>query len=415
MLTGRDIIYISSIEWDFLWQQNQEIAVRLARAGNRVLYIENTGVRAPGLGDAGRVFGRLKSWIGKLGTRGVREVAPNVYICSPVVLPPFGSRIRRLINSKLLLPMIHRAAGSLHFADALIWTYLPTDTARDLVRLFSGPNSVVVYYCLADFPKLSSDPERVEQSERSLVESSDVVFANCTTLAQRLGQWTDNVQVFPPGVDLSAFPIQEQGESSSDAVRDEEDQKVIASLPKPIIGYIGGLHRHIDFDLVAQMAALRPDWSWVFVGPFQAGVETLQGRANIHLPGSKPHSLLVRYLRSFDVCIVPYLKTPYTETMVPVKLNEYLAVGKPIVSTNLPTVKEFNERHHILITTENEPTKFLRGIEEALRMPKDQLTMTRRREVASLLDWQVIVETMSDLIGTAAHSKNSEKSTARPT
>ncbi|MGI9067097.1 MAG: glycosyltransferase [Pyrinomonadaceae bacterium] len=402
MLTGRDIIYISSIEWNFLWQQNQEIAIRLARAGNRVLYIENTGVRAPGLGDAGRVFARLKSWIGKLGSSGVREVAPNLYVCSPLVLPPFGSQTRRLINRRLLLPLVRRAAQSLQFRDALIWTYLPTDTARDLIRLFKSPKSAVVYYCLADFPQLSANPEHIEQSEKSLVESSDVVFANCTKLAQRLGQWTDNVHVFPPGVDLSVFPDQEKETNFSAAVLADENREVIESFPKPVIGYMGGLHKHIDFDLIVKMAASRPDWSWVFVGPFQAPVEKLQGATNIHLLGTRPHELLISYLRTFDVCIVPYLKTAYTETVVPVKINEYLAAGKPIVSTSLPTVCEFNERHHILTTTENDPAAFLTGIEDALRRPTDRLTMARRREVAALLDWQVIVEKMSDLLETAA-------------
>jgi glycosyltransferase involved in cell wall biosynthesis len=288
----------------------------------------------------------------------------------------------------------------------LIWTYLPSDTAHDLIHLFKGPKSAVVYYCLADFPQLSPNPEHIEQSEQSLVESSDVVFANCTKLARRLGQWTENVHVFPPGVDLSAFPNQEQETNSSEAVTAEKDQGVPESFPKPVIGYIGGLHRHVDFDLIAKMAALRPDWSWVFVGPFQAPVETLQGCANIHLLGPKPHSHLVRYLRSFEVCIVPYLKTAYTETVVPVKINEYLAVGKPIVSTDLPTVREFNDRHHILITTENEPNKFLAGIEDALRIPNDRLIVARRREVAALLDWQVIVEAMSNLVETAVAGKN---------
>jgi len=404
MLSGRDIVYISSIEWNFLWQQNQEIAVRLARAGNRVLYIENTGVRAPGLGDAGRVFARLKSWIGKLGSSGVREVAPNLYVCSPLVLPPFGSRIRRLINTHLLLPLVRRAAQSLRFSDALIWTYLPTDTARDLIRSFKGPRSEVVYYCLADFPQLSPNPEQVEQSEKLLVESSDVVFANCTKLAQRLGRWSRNVHVFPPGVDLSAFPNEDQ-ENKVSSDKPEEAHELIPSFSRPVIGYMGGLHRHVDFPLIVEMAAMRPDWSWVFVGPFQAPVETLQGRANIHLLGPKRHELLVRYLRSFDVCIVPYLKTAYTETVVPVKINEYLAVGKPVVSTDLPTVCEFNERHHILITTENDATAFLASIEEALRMPKDELTVTRRRQVAALLDWQVLLEAMSDLVESSAANK----------
>ena len=189
MLTGRDIIYISSIEWSFLWQQNQEIALRLTRAGNRVLYIENTGVRAPGLGDAGRVFMRLKSWLGALSSRGVREVAPNLYVCSPLVLPPFGSGLRKLINRHLLLPFIRRIARRLEMRDVLLWTYLPTDTVLDMIKLLRTPQSATVYYCLADFPELTPDSEQIVESERLLVEQSDVVFANCEQISRRLSQW----------------------------------------------------------------------------------------------------------------------------------------------------------------------------------------------------------------------------------
>src|SRR5205814_10521418 len=110
MITGRDIVYISSIEWTFVWQVHQEVALRLARAGNRVLYIENMGVRSPGLKDASRILSRLKHWAGSFTTRGVREVAPNLYVCSPLVMPPFGSLIRRRINRHFLLPAIGRTA-----------------------------------------------------------------------------------------------------------------------------------------------------------------------------------------------------------------------------------------------------------------------------------------------------------------
>jgi glycosyltransferase involved in cell wall biosynthesis len=99
------------------------------------------------------------------------------------------------------------------------------------------------------------------------------------------------------------------------------------------------------------------------------------------------------------------VKTPYTETVVPVKINEYLAVGKPVVSTDIPTVSEFNQRHHILFATENESTSFLNAIETALQMPNDEPTIERRREVAALLDWNVLVEQMSDLVEAAAAGK----------
>jgi glycosyltransferase involved in cell wall biosynthesis len=392
MLTGRDIIYISSIEWNFLWQQNQEIAVRLARAGNRVLYIENTGVRSPGFGDAGRVFARLKSWIGKLGSQGVREVAPGVYVCSPLVLPPFGSRFRKFINRHILLPLIRRSARRLGFKDVLLWTYLPTDTVLDIITLLRTPQSVTVYYCLADFPELTPDSDRIGDCERLLVEQSDVVFGNCTEISERLSAWKDRVEVFPPGVDLDAFPVSNVIEGPGGPAGEW------ASLPRPIIGYIGGLHRHVDFDLIADMAEARPDWSWVLVGPLQASAERLAGHKNIYVAGSRPHEELAGHVRSFDVCIVPYLQSPYPETVVPVKINEYLASGKPVVSTDLPTVLEFNDRHHILITAENKPERFLRGIESALSLPNDPATRVRRREVASFCDWNVQIEAMSELI-----------------
>src|SRR5262245_7073556 len=124
MLTGHDIVYISSIEWTFLWQVHQEIALRLARAGNRVLYIENMGVRSPGLKDASRIVSRLKHWAKSLFSHGAREVAANVYVCSPLVLPPFGSRIQRKLNRHLLLPLIRRVARRLDMSDVLVWTYL---------------------------------------------------------------------------------------------------------------------------------------------------------------------------------------------------------------------------------------------------------------------------------------------------
>src|SRR5436309_7519627 len=106
MLRGHDIILISSIEWEFNWQGHQEIASRLAHAGNRVLYVENMGVRAPGLHDVGRVARRFFHWVGSAFDGGVRQVSPNLYVCSPLILPPFGSRIRRQLNRRLLLPLI---------------------------------------------------------------------------------------------------------------------------------------------------------------------------------------------------------------------------------------------------------------------------------------------------------------------
>jgi len=398
MITGRDIVYISSIEWTFLWQVHQEVALRLARAGNRVLYIENMGVRSPGLKDASRILSRLKHWAGSFTTRGVREVAPNLYVCSPLVMPPFGSSIRRRINRHFLLPAIGRTARQLGMRDVLVWTYLPTDSAVELVKLVRNSRGASIYHCLADFPALSATPHELMKSEKDLAQLSDQVFTNCTRLSERLSQWNGEVSIFPPGVDLAAFPDEplEQPVRSDDSV--PFDSSKHGAQSGPVIGYVGGLHRHVDFDLLAEMADARPNWSWVFVGPFQTSVDKLRGKDNVLLLGPKPHDELVFYVRSFDVCLVPYVKSVYTETVVPAKLNEYLAVGKCVVATDLPTIREFNDRHNVLIATENRADKFLQAIEEALRQPRDAETIKRRREVAALCDWNTQLEAMSRLM-----------------
>jgi glycosyltransferase involved in cell wall biosynthesis len=378
----------------------------LAAAGNRVLYVENTGVRSPGLQDARRVALRLKRWAGSLGSRGVREVAPNIHVCSPVVLPPFGPRWRREANRRLFLPLLLRTAAKLGMRDPLVWTYLPNDTTVELIRLQRRRGSCgLVYYCVADFTQLTPHVEQLEKSENEIVASSDVVFTNCMELSRKFEPLNPNVHVFPFGVNLDAFPYDHQPPGSivgsnghGRLPRDSGAAAFIGQLPKPVIGYMGGMHRHVDFGLIREMALRRPDWSWVCVGALQAALGDLDGLPNVHLTGERPHSELVDYVRQFDVCIVPYVNSTYTATVVPTKINEYLAVGKPVVSTALPPVCDFNNEHRILITAAAEPESFLTAIAQALAMPDDERTRLRRRRVAELGDWGARFSEMCGLI-----------------
>ena len=133
---------------------------------------------------------------------------------------------------------------------------------------------------------------------------------------------------------------------------------------------MGGLHRLVDYDLVAAMAKARPSWSWVFLGTQQVSMEKLEGVANIHLFGEQPHEQLAGYMRFFDVCIVPYLNTTEMTTIAPTKINEYLAAGKAIVSTDLPTVSDFNAKYHVLSTSIPSAPDFLRSIEMQLNVAR---------------------------------------------
>lgn len=413
MFRGRDVILISSIEWDFNWQGHQEIATRLARAGNRVLYVENMGVRAPGLRDARRVAQRFSHWAGSLLDGGVRQVAPDLYVCSPLILPPFGSWLRHQFNRRFLLPMLLRVVRNLDFDPSVVWTFLPTDTVASFVRMIRGPRGVVVYYCIADFAELTPNREDILRSEREIIELSDVIFAQGPHLAEHCSLPGKRPEIFPFGVNIDRFS--RNGHARGEASRDDalsvngngSSPSPLKSLPRPVIGYVGGIHKFFDVEMLAAVARARPAWSFVLVGPLQTAAGELKRLPNIHLAGQKPHEELPEYIRGFDVGIVPYLFNTYTATVVPTKINEYLAMGKPVVSTDLPEVSNFNGKHGVIITSPNRAKEFVASIERALLTSGEESIITRRREVAALNDWETRYERMSLLIEEELRRKRS--------
>lgn len=416
MIKGRDIIFISSIDWDDQWQAPQELALRLSKAGNRILYIENTGIRTPALSDIRRIMRRLKHWAAPLRRQSVRTLPPDLSVHAPLVLPPFSSALHSYFNRHLFLPRISGAARRLGMRDPLIWAFLPTDTTLCLLDLLSSPRSSVVYYCAADFTQLITSEQQLAQSEAELVKRSDVVFTICTELAVQCRRWNDNVHIFPYGVNLKAFPLHDSDPALEETSRPRQEGFSWTTQPHTnghkVIGYVGGLHRHVSVNMLVEMARARPAWSWVFVGSPEVPLKDLAELPNVYLLGQRPHQDLAHYIRTFDVCIVPYRRSAYTETVVPSKINEYLAMGKPVVSTNLPPVCDFNDKHQVLITTEDSRDSFLHAIEHALTLGEDATLIARRRAVARQGDWEARLEAMSELIVSERECKELRCSTA---
>ena len=152
MLTGRDIICISSIDWDFIWQGHQEIMAALAKQGNRVLFIENTGVRAPTLRDLPRVRERLRNW--RRGFKGFRQERENLFVYSPIVLPAPYSRIAGWVNRTVLRRTLRRWLQAVGAGRPIVWTFLPTPLARDLIRDLDP--ELTIYYCIDNFASSSA-------------------------------------------------------------------------------------------------------------------------------------------------------------------------------------------------------------------------------------------------------------------
>lgn len=177
------------------------------------------------------------------------------------------------MNHRLFLPLILHAVKSLSFDPDIVWTFLPTNTAPSLINLLWKPQGIIVYYCIADFAELVPHPEEMLKSERSIIKMSDLIFAQCSLLAEHCAEDGKSVEVCPFGVNLNLFTIGGHytgslAEKGSEMVVDRDStHDLMSALSGPSIGYVGGIHRHFDAVMLAEMARARPDWSWVLVGP----------------------------------------------------------------------------------------------------------------------------------------------------
>ena len=147
MMRGQDIVCISSIDWDFIWQGHQQIMSTLAAHGNKVLFVENTGVRRAVLRDAPRMIRRFRNWW--RGTQGFRLERDNLFVYSPLVLPFPYSRVARWINRRIIARALRRWMSAAGLQRPIVWTFLPTPLVLDLIKAVEP--ELVIYYCIDDF------------------------------------------------------------------------------------------------------------------------------------------------------------------------------------------------------------------------------------------------------------------------
>jgi uncharacterized SAM-binding protein YcdF (DUF218 family)/glycosyltransferase involved in cell wall biosynthesis len=384
MLTRHNVVCFSTIDWDFIWQGHQEIMASLAQHGNRVLFVENTGVRSPRFSDLPRLRHRLRNWW--RGFKGFREERPNLFVYSPLVLPFPYSRLARWLNRVLLRRALLRWMEATKFYRPIVWTFLPTPLVRDLIRHLDP--ELTIYYCIDDLASSSRGARRIRTSEERLLRDADLVFVTSERLRERAARLSDRVHLFPFGVNYASF--RQAGEG-------DEVPGEIARLGRPVAGYVGGVHQWVDQALLAEVAERMPEMTFALVGPIQTDVSRLSGRANIHLLGARPHAELPRYLRGFDLGLIPYRMTEYTSHVYPTKLNEYLAAGIPVVATSLPEICRFNAEHGGVVEVAGDADAFAKAIVTALGA-KSAAEVSRRLEVARLNSWEERIARMSDLI-----------------
>ena len=397
MLRGQDIVCLSSIDWQFIWQGHQEIMSALAANGNRVLFVENTGVRRPSIRDLPRVRRRLRNWW--RGTNGFRLERENLFVYSPLILPFPYSRTARFVNRIVLRRALRRWMRAARFGRPIVWTFLPTPLMRDVIRDLDP--LLTIYYCIDNLASSSAGARRIAKSEEQLFRESDLVFVTSEALRQRALRHTTRVHLFPFAVSFAKF----------DRVREMPGGVPgdLASLPRPIVGYIGGIHQWIDFALMRQVASAMPGVTFAFVGPVQADVSELKGLPNVHLLGQRPHDDVPKYVKGFDVGVVPYRLSEYTINVYPTKLNEYLAMGLPVVATDLPEIRRFNTDYPDSIAITQDANSFVEALRAALQDSSAEVR-ARRVTIARQNSWASRLSEMCTLIDGVLGSRQREAS-----
>jgi glycosyltransferase involved in cell wall biosynthesis len=237
----------------------------------------------------------------------------------------------------------------------------------------------------------SSSPFEVglDPSEIHLIQSVGQVFIHSPAMMEKKGRFNSNTEFVPNGVDYRDYAT---------PVPEPDDLRPISH---PRIGYSGNLKKMLNWPLMLELSGRHPEWSFVFVGQIAPHAEIrgvlaeLSRRRNVHMLGAKSVGALAAYAQHFDVCIMPYRRDDYTKYIYPLKLHEYLASGRPVVGTPIPSIEVFDGA--VLLANSSE--EWTRAITCALAPAENTPARSEaRRRIASMHDWDLLVERIAAII-----------------
>jgi UDP-galactopyranose mutase len=344
----RDIVCLSHLRWGFVYQRPQHLLSRFAKKKHRVFFVEEPVAS---------------------------EEAPrwDFHICPEsgveIAVPRIPAELGAASQNTILKLLLNRLFSEKGIVDYLLWYYTPMALAfsRHL-----EPRTVV-FDCMDELSAFKGAPQEMKDREAELLERADIVFTGGQSLYEAKAGRHAHLHCVPSSIEFDHF-------SRARFIAEEPlDQ---STIPHPRIGYAGVIDERMDVDLLGNVARQRPHWQFVMIGPVvKIDPADLPQWPNIHWLGGKAYKDLPAYLAGWDVAMLPFAHNEATRFISPTKTPEYLAAGKPVVSTSITdVVRPYGVEK--LVRIADTPEEFVRAIDACMNIDAKSVEWQQRVDKA---------------------------------
>jgi hypothetical protein len=391
----RDIVCVSVMDWDHPFRSSRHHLMQALARRNRVLFVNNQA----NLWYAGRHWREARGrrmwrhWLGH--GPNPQRVAENLWVYTPPPVVPMGqlkhprifSAVYRF-NQYHLRKGVQAACQRLGFERPLLWISFNTLSSESLIGAMN--EELVIYHCTDAIEAMPGHSPFAPDIERRLLARADVVFCSSRALAQAKRTSHPACHFVPNGADVELF---EQAWQASCAVL-----PALSSVPPgPILGFAGHIEERFDFVLLRAVALARPGWQFVLAGPVapscRPAANQLARLPNVHMLGLLPREALPGFFKGCDALLIPFVSSAQTRAIYPLKLNEYLATGRPVALTPFADLTEFEPWVHPGAAAAG----FLKACENALADTSSQRAL-QRLAVARGNCWENRLRAMEEAI-----------------
>jgi UDP-galactopyranose mutase len=375
------LICLSHLRWDFVLQRPQHLMGRFARSRDVLVWEEAVGTTYE------KPFYEVHP---VPGTR-VHAIRPAI---PDGTSPEDSERMQKALFDDFLKTMLKGQKPVLWFYTPMMWPLAEGVEAE-----------AIVYDCMDELSQFKLAPPELRSREQELLQAADVVFTGGYSIWEVKKLSHDNIHPFPSSVDARHFA---QARGGMDAPAD------MVAIPGPRLGFYGVIDERIDLALLDHLAASRPDWQIVMVGPVVKIDEAdLPRRPNIHYLGGKSYHELPAYLAGWDVAMMPFAINEATRFISPTKTPEYLAAGRPVVSTPIrDVVRHYGTLQGVRIADTAEA--FVQACDEAMALSKTpEAWLPEVDKMLSELSWDTTFKRMDRLVAEAAQMRRTRRAPDR--